>query len=244
MEAGRSADQCRLCRIQLRRDPVDCVGHSRQFVTDAVIERKFTCHLPFIGHEEAVTPLSGAAAHFRSRRREGGRCAEDEVGRCVAGERPVERERAARAVDRGPSRGQPAEFHSRHDVVRVMIPADLFGKLRGGIVLIPVRRAVGQSVETGDAEVGDAGVVVDGVSVKTCDSQAGAGVGLARHGERIQRRGGEKVASHAQVVHQVRCESVGVAHGEIRVGHRRGGGVNGDGAAAEDALILVMSASV
>src|SRR5262249_34474009 len=105
--------------------------------------------------------------------------------------------------------GRLANPFPRHNVMRAVAPTDLLGDLVGAVILIPVASGIVQSVEARDGEVGNAGIVVDGVSVESGDSQVRPGGFLAGHGERIERRGVEEIPSYPKIVHQVRRQRVG-----------------------------------
>src|ERR1700693_3747046 len=188
MVTGCSPDQCRLIRIQLRGDAVDRVGDRWQLVADAVIEGEFARNLPFVERKEPVAPFGHAPSDFRARRGEGLGYSEDKIGWRVTGQRSVECEPTAGAVNGGPARGKSPELKSAHDVVGAVAPADLFGYLDGAVVLIPVGGGVGQAVEPGDVEVGNPGVVVSRISGEPRDSQVGSRACLPTYGKRIGSR--------------------------------------------------------
>ena len=104
VKTGRASHNGRLRGIELGGVAVYRVGHRRQLVAQPVVQRQFARDLPLVLHEEAVAPFGHVAVHFGPGRGERLRNPENEVGRSITGQRPVEGKSAARAVGGFPAR--------------------------------------------------------------------------------------------------------------------------------------------
>src|SRR5207302_2334924 len=153
-------------------------------------------------------------------------------------EQTVKRKRAARAVHGCAPGCQPAEFHSGHDVVRAVAPTDLLRELAGAVVLVPVGSAVTESIEAGDTEVGNAGVIVYGVPGEARDPQVCAGGFLIADGEGIDGSGIYEIPAQTEIIHQAGRERVGVTESVVGDRGGRGRSVDGNRTPAKHAPIL------
>ena len=164
--------------------------------------------------------------------------AHHEIGRGIATVLAVEAECAARAVLGGARRLQLPQFQAGHDGVRSTVPAHLVRNHPCRIVLEPVGAAVAPSGETGDVELGDAGVVERNVAVEAGDAQILARVGQALHVEIVQRVALEPLFAKAEVVDQVRGNCLRVS-GTVVPGHQRArAGAGRNGRTGEDVALL------
>src|SRR5687768_2771086 len=96
----------------------------------------------------------------------------------------------------------------------------------GAVVLVPVGSAAAESVETGDTEVGNAGVVILRIPIESRDTEVRAGCLVARGGERIDGVSVKEVPAEPEVVYQIRRQSVDVAEDVVCGCRRRDGAVH------------------